>query len=96
MYNDEQNTSSGNIFIVPEYYFGNENWTPHISLCKIGNIKTSKPELYQMISNVVDSNISMEKKDEIINCILKTDLEIHSTQNLDIRFFYDISNINVK
>jgi hypothetical protein len=92
----ESDDISKNIFVVPEYYFGNEKWTPHISLCKIGNIKTSHPVLYQMIYNIVDSNISMEKKDEIINCILKTELGIHSTQNLDINFCSDIINISVK
>jgi len=84
------------IFIVPEYYFGNENWTPHISLCKIGILKQTNPELYNLISNIDSSNVSLDNKDKIINCIMKTELKQYFLHEISVQFCDDIDFVCVK
>lgn len=83
------------IFVVPEYYFGNENWTPHISLCKIGLLKQTNPELYSLITNIDILNISPDNKDKVTNSIMKTELKQYFLNELSVQFCDDIDFISV-
>lgn len=65
------------LIAVPEYYHGKGEWTPHMSIVKLGQIEKYNPKLYDLYDETDDSRVLVDQMRGIPGSIDSLNMAMH-------------------